>query len=279
MKGVNGDMKAMIYATKKRDDDAAVVQQGDEVFLSTTETLPGVSYAPLDEEEFPSNTNTTTTSMMEDAATAPRRDIRVQVIYNIFLTNGLYSIGVMILSLPFFFWPFVTRQAASIVLTVSCILLTASYFGAMFARKAPRVAIGMLGVMFFASVGIIGPSSNLTGNVAPIQLMFMLFVECMAIVFYARFSPQSISTVYAMMYMAIGALIVWAISIAVFVVERDWVSGTIILIIAGLCTAYHGLQIRLTEARYNLSWEDTILSIVQFYCDPILLVVAMARAN
>ncbi len=268
-------MKAMIYATKKRDDDAQVVQQGDDVFISTTERLPGVSYSPLPELVVELDSS----SMMEEAASAPRRDIRVQIIYNMFLANGLACMCVLLLSMPFFFWPFVTRQVAITVMCISCVLFAIAYALSIFVRKRPSLALCCLSSMGISLTCIVGTAANLSANVAPIQLIVMLFVQSMSVVAYARLSPQFISTVTAMVYMTISSLVVWAISIAVFVVERDWLAGTVILIISTMCIAYHGLEIRLTEARYNLSWDDTILSMVQFYADPILLLVSMAQTN
>ena len=50
--------------------------------------------------------------------------------------------------------------------------------------------------------------------------------------------------------------------------ENDWVGGIIILAVSIVAILYHGWQIRMSEGRYNLSWNDIRLSIIQFYGDP-----------
>ena len=87
---------------------------------------------------------------------------------------------------------------------------------------------------------------------------------------YTKLSPRMIETVPAMAFMFVVTLIIWATFIFAFVEEANWMGGLVILGVSFLAILYHGWQIRMSEGRYSLSWDDVRVSIIQFYGDPIL---------
>lgn len=72
------------------------------------------------------------------------------------------------------------------------------------------------------------------GNVAPFQLMANIWIQALIVSVYTKLSPRSISTMYALVYMCVGSIAVWGIFIIAFVVDHDWIAGTVILIL-GSC--------------------------------------------
>jgi len=117
---------------------------------------------------------------------------------------------------------------------------------------------------------LIGAVASLVGNPAPIQLAAIVWGQSLAIVLYAKYSPVMLSLYYSAAYMSLATLIIWGISIAAFVVQKDWISAVAILCVSAGCVVWNTLQIWLCEEHrdYNLGWDDGVLSIVQFYGSP-----------
>ncbi len=258
---------------KKKDDDARFIVSAGELYAETTAPLP---QEPQFTVAVPNPTNE---GLLEAAAVAPRTDIRIQVICTTFIAHNIASLACLAIGLPFFFWP-MTRSAV-VGLIVSCILQLVFYLTMIFSRKRnPNVSLGAFVGWVLTCGVIVGCASSLLGNIAPIQLMAMIWIESLIIIIYAKRSPQDISTGWALLYMCIGAVAVWGIFIAEFVIERDWISGTIILLLGLGCAVYHAFQLRMSEVHlFNASWEDMILSIAHFYGEPVILMIDKFCAN
>lgn len=251
----------------KKDDDATVTQIGGSVFVETTMPVARPPPPPPLTDDF----------LLEDAATAPRPDVRIQLVCNIFIVNSVVTLVWIAITLPFFSW----GGFARIVLIAACVLQLAFYLAFVFMRefKQPPVAICIVWLCWVVTMGIaFGAVTSLLGNVAPLQLEAMLWVQSLVVIVYTKRSPREISAPTAFLCMCIGTMVVWAVCVAEFVVEHDWTSGTVILVVAIFCALYSAHGIRESEVhQYNASWDDLLAAIVQFYGEPVIQLLRKIR--
>lgn len=253
----------------KKDDSARLIMSGDELFIETTGGLPNSLGDEMITVTIP---NPTDEGLLEAAAVATRPDIRIQTIYNMFVAHSIATLTCLVLALPlYYFQP--AKMPTIILLSTCCGLQTVFYFAMIYASKRhTNAAFGFYVAWTLASTIVVSAVAILLANVAPFQLLAMIWAQTVVIVVYTKLSPRMIKTEYALIFMVAITFVVWAISIAAFVIEHDWLSGSVILILGLATSVYHAFQIRISEAHgYNVSWEDTVLSIVQFYGDPVLL--------
>ena len=255
-----GAVAQLLRDTRKKDEDARLIQQGDELYLeSTTNLLENSHYAPLPVENV---------SMMEQAAVLPVPDMRVQSIYYMFLMHHLVMLCVLVISMPIYFVG-LSRLAAIICLSVSLVLFAIFYINMILWRKLyeARISVGCLIGWTLCCAVSIGSGSILLGNIALFQWVVLIWGQTLAVIVYCRLSPRIfVAFPTALLYMCGVTLLIWASSIALFVVERDWFSAIAILLFALVCCGYHVYQInKMEEYAYNSSVADVMLSIVQFY--------------
>jgi hypothetical protein len=270
--------EGLLYDVSKKDDDARLVRDREGViYLETTENLGPAAVTVSSTPPPPSAAST----LIEDSASQPAVDVRVQVVQNMFLAHMLLMLATLLLGTPFYFMQ-APRMALVIVLVcVMCAGFPLSYALMLWWRKSnvQGAAIAYLAwcMNFIVAVGCV---AHLAGNVAVFQWVAVVWAQSIAVIVYAKLTPRgNMYTSHAMLYMAFASLIVWGISIALFYVDHDWLSAGLVLGFAALCIVYHGHEMRACEARYNASWEDAALSVVQFYGDPVLYVVAALDAK
>ncbi|MBX9636556.1 MAG: hypothetical protein K2Q45_03285 [Nitrosomonas sp.] len=261
---MQGSPFQILREVKKKDEDARLVADGDDLYLETT-----ASYNPIDATPATAvAAGGETTSMMEEAAIAPVPDMIVQSTFYMFLLHNLVLLCVFVLSLPLYYAS-PTRHSAVIWLAVSLVLFSIFYCNMLIWRKHyhVRLSIGLLCCWIVCFALSIGSIAVMLQNTAPILLVSMVWAETVAVLIHCKLSPRAIVAFpKAFLYMCSSTFFVWAICIALFVVEHDWPSAVVILIIAVLCCAYHAWQIKKMEHYcYNSSAEDVMLSIVQFY--------------
>ena len=260
----SGAVAQLLRDARKKDEDARLIQQGDNLYLETTigvaaeeEESSQAAYAPLPGP-----------SMMEQAATSPIPDMRIQSIFYMFLLHHLILLCVFVFALPIYYVG-LSRQATIIVLSASLVLFAILYVNMILWRTyhQARISIGCLAgwtLCFAASMGSIATMLN---NTAPFELVIIVWAQTVAVIVYCRLSPRILVPFpTAFLFMIGTTLLVWSASLALFVVEHDWSSAIVVLVIALACCAYHTFQLRkMEEYAYNSSWADVMLSIVQFY--------------
>jgi hypothetical protein len=258
---------SLLNFASKKDDDARLVLSGDELFLETTQPLPGFAQEPAPTMPNPANDN-----LLMDAATAPLADIRIQALYIVFLVHSIACLACLLFALPIYYLA-TDRAVAIVFLCAGCVGQSVAYFVMIFLRRRHvRIAISVYAVWVVCWVFIVGPIAVLTGNVAPFQLVAMIWAESMVVIVYTKVSPRMISARFAFVYMLIAAVVIWGIFIWAFVIDHDWDAGLIILSFGMVCAIYHANQISVSEEHnYGMSWNDTVLSIIQFYGEPVLM--------
>lgn len=263
----------IVYQVAKKDDDSLIIYDdltGGTV-LETTLNLNGA----LQEILPPPPT------LMEMAAGEPTVDVRVRVVRVMFLVNSLFLLACLLFGLPLYMWHTTLRTAIIIILAVSAggVFPLAYSLSIWFVsnKQHHQYALIALATWWIAGIFIIGTSANLAGDAAPFQFVLMLWAQCVSMLIYTRVSPRFLSTTHAMLFMALATMCIWGVSIVVFFYDHDWISAAIVLVLALACIPYHGYQIRAAESRYSMRQEDLVCAVVQFYGDPVLWVVELAR--
>ncbi len=259
---------ALLNLASKKDDSAQLIMSGGSVFLQTSSPMPRSN----DMELTVSMPNPSDEGLLESAAVAARPDIRIQSIYTMFVAHTIAIVTCLVLALPLYYMH-PPHLVAGVLLSVCCALQAICFIAMLFARKRHvNVAFGFYIAWVIIGAPIVSCIAVLLGNAAPFQFLAIVFMQSLAVVIYTKMSPRMISTIHALIYMLVASVVVWGISIASFVIEHDWLAGTVVLILSVAAAAYHAFQIRVSEAHgYNMSWDDTVLSIIQFYGDPVLL--------
>jgi hypothetical protein len=259
----SGSVAQLLRDTRKKDEDARLIQQGDDLYLETTILESSAEYAPMPQQQ-----QENVASMMEHAATSPVPDMRVQSIYYMFLLHHLVLLCVLVFALPIYYIG-LSRQATIIVLSTSLVLFSILYVNMIFWRKfyQARVSMACLAGWTLCFAASIGSIATMLNNTAPFQLVISVWAQTVAVIVYCRLSPRILVPFpTAMLFMMGTMLLVWASGLALFVVEHDWRSAVVVLCISLACCVYHTFQLkRMEEYAYNSSWADVMLSIVQFY--------------
>ncbi len=262
----------LVYQVIKKDDDAQVLDNS--TVLETTLDLGGALCEIVPPPPPPP-------TLMELSAGEPTVDVRVRVVRVMFLVNSLFLLSCLLFGLPLYMWHTTLRTAIIVILAVAAggVFPLAYSLSIWFISNKQQhpYALAALGTWWIASIFIIGTSANLAGDAAPFQFVLMLWAQCVVMLVYTRVSPRFLSTMHAMLFMALATMCIWGVSIVVFFYDHDWISAAIVLVLALACIPYHGHQIRAAESRYSMRQEDLISAVVQFYGDPVLWVVELAR--
>lgn len=207
----------------------------------------------------------------EDMSLEPQADIRVQNIVLMFAANAIiHFTWFLIIGILYYLNDNTWAREVGVILISSSVPLFVFWYFLMIYVRTDYPIIATISICMWIICGglMLGSISVLTHKIFPIQLVLLLLFQSLSVMGYAKFSPRMVETLKAMAFMFIITLMVWASFIFSFVEENDWVGGIIILAVSIVAILYHGWQIRMSEGRYNLSWNDIRLSIIQFYGDP-----------
>lgn len=273
-------IKSLANAQKKDDDLKLLETDSGEMYVETNQSLYGTTQ--MSPCSTPSSFGlmksasdfVTDDSMMDNVVGDPLPDIRVQSITFMFLSNFAVLMSWIIVSALFYSLMNSIPVVIPIVLvSIFSVLFSVWYIVMLVTRKeypvAARVALGMFvfsGAVMFWSI------TALAHNFAAILFLILPAFQSMSVVAYAKISPRFISTVKAMAIMLLTSILTWLVFIFTFVTQQDWIGGSVVGILSLFIILYHGYQIRIIEGRYNVSWNDIQLSVIQFYGDPCLLV-------
>ena len=270
-------MSSLLQSIFKKDDDARALQdRAGNIYIETDQPI---STSIMDDAANSVDALVKDTvfndHILEDAIVEPIPDIRVKTIMYMFMANAAVMMLWFLIGGTLYYWNMVwSNTASAIVMGIASAGFVFLYVLMLCLREIhSTVALCSLCGWVLCGAVMMGGIASLTHKVAPIQLIMLILLQSFCMLAYTKLSPRFVSAIHSMAYMFVVTLLVWAIFVFAFVWERDWVGGIIILIISFLVIGYHGWQIRIVEGRYNLSWEDIQLSIIQFYGDIILQVL------
>lgn len=204
---------------------------------------------------------------------APVADIHVRTIGHLFA--GTSGVGLIwsLTSLGFYTWMNSIHPLVSIVtLSISATLFIVLYI-LMIAARRTNAEIAMGALMGWAVSGalVMGSCVALMRSVAPVQLALLFFNQSLALVAYTKLSPREIDSTHALLIVQGTGLFVWCCCVYSFIMDEQWRAGMILFILSVSSGFYCWHQVRVAANRYNLTWTDAQLSVIQFYSDPIKL--------
>lgn len=255
----------------KKDDDATLIHvlETDELLLETNQPID----TGIDLEAALPNEN-----LLQDAADAPMIDVQVQLVYFVFVVAAGMALCIMLFgSLPY--WLLLKDASAEVVwgLFYGSLALVVMIYGALvFFRKKAQIAVGLLLGWMLALILFTGATAAILQDIAPFQFMTMMWAQTLVIVIYTRLSIQYISTLWALVYMSVASLVVWAISIYAFSIEHDWITAIVLLGCAICAVGYNGFEIHRVQTRFHLSTESKTEAVVCYYVDPIVWVFKLS---
>lgn len=216
--------------------------------------------------------------LIENAASEPLMDVEVQLVYYTFIVSAGVSFVAMILSsVPYWLLSVdETRAVAAAALWAFAIIAAALY--ALLAAVFHRLTRHHRALLLWLFVGWVFSATMATGalaavlrKLAPIQFVTVIWVQSVTMIAYAKLSFRYVSPTWAMCYMLLSTLVVWGVCIYAFVVENDWISGCVVLLLGVAMVAYHTAEIRAIQGRgYAVSAEDRIDAVMRYYVDPLL---------
>lgn len=249
---------------RKKDSDARIFREGNDLILETTIPL-------LSEEEPTPILNGANLFVVQKEAP----DIQVQVVHRIFLAHQFVTFGWFVLCLPLYFWDFGNVALVSLLVISTCVSVI-MYVSAFALRKTNANAAFSLYVCWALCLGtMLGCVTGMTDSWIPLQLELLLWAQCIAMIAYTKWSSRYINYSTCFVFMVVATLVVWCIFIAAFIEQHDWPAAGVLLIVALACCAYNTFAIWrcCTHHAYNVAWPDTVRSIVNFYCELILLIL------
>lgn len=225
--------------------------------------------------------STDESSLLHDSALQSQLpDVRVQVIYYMFLVNAIFCVGcILVGAIPYYHY--FGRRATEYAFIGVAIGWSLTYVLMSFAvfEQYLQVALWIAGLWAILTAAFIGFASALSYNISPIQFMLVSFAQSITMVIYTRLSNRYVSVVLSGVYMLIASVLAWILCIYGFVVENDWISAGVIAVLAIALVFYNTMQIQNTASRYDASWEKGVTAVLQYYCDYMVKIFKCAIKN
>lgn len=270
----------VLYDVSKRDDDAQIViMQNGDAYLETQEDVekhhPAAS-AYMSDPTVPTMLSkvigmVADETLLEDAMQARPLDVRVTIIYRIFMAHQVLLFVAMMFALPFYYWPvshtffIVAAVLGSVGWALSYTMLVA-WAWAYWPYSTVYIPVGIIVVWMICWSTVFGVAAGMSQESAPFVLLVMMWSQCITIIVYCKRSLSQPNGKFAALYMGTATVAVWLLSILSYESGGDWITGVIVLLIALAFIPYNVYQIRSTEGRFSVSMQDSVRAVVEFYC-------------
>jgi hypothetical protein len=204
---------------------------------------------------------------------APVADIHIRTIGHLFAGTSAVSLTWSLTSIGFYTWMNAIHPLVSIVtLSISATLFIVLYILMIAARRTnPDIAMGAFMGWALSGALVMGSCTALARSIAPVQLSLLLLNQSLSLVAYTKLSPREINSTHALLIVLGTGLFVWCCCVYSFIVDEQWRAGMVIFILGAISGVHCWYQLRAAANRYNLTWTDAQLSVIQFYGDPIKL--------
>jgi len=220
-------------------------------------------------------------NLLEKDALKPTNEIRVNIIFYIFTVHSFVClICVLIGAIPYYHYFGKANTTTGFIICLSLsfffyLLMAILVSSKNFTKNGWIFYSAFLvgGIWLILSAFSFGYFSALIYNISPIQFMFILWAQSIAVVAYSRTIKKDISMYKCVGLMAFSGTLVWCFSIYGFVVESDWIAAGVIFCVSLFSLIYNGKQIENTEDKYDASFEQTSLACFHFYCSDLVYII------
>ena len=258
-------LEGLLHLIRKKDDDAQVIQviepdQESHIEIETDLELDALVADPADQP-----------CLLEEAAQAPLTDVYVSIMYFVFMRVSIMLIfSLLVGSIAFFLFQSLNKTYVIVCLSISWfVFLVVFSLACGFVKSRVHAAYALVpgyAASFGVGVGILGA---LLKTLSALQVLVMLFVQCIVLVAYTHFSPRGISAWQAAFYAFVAMLLVWSIGIYAFVLQNDWVQAAIILSIGIFVVGYNIFFIRIAKGKFTAAEEEKERALVYYLTMPI----------
>ena len=259
---------------KKRDDDVSVeLVDGSAGVYRVTTVLPlgEMNMEGMAVQTSPPEEPTTT----ENLFAMPPENVSILMVKYLFMALALYAFCAMLFSLPLYMWH--VPEGALIALQVLGavgVLLSYSVMCILHGHVAQKLELSIIPLFtWFTSLTLLlAAAAGLSHSLVPYQLLALWWVQCVAVVIYLQWmgsTTHHVSRLHAILCMALATLIIWALSIATFVNDSDWIASLGLLCIgfASLIYASYQMQGAIEERRYAKTRVDLLSALINYYTD------------
>ena len=194
-------------------------------------------------------------------------DIRVKIIYQIFVSHAVGSMVAMLLAgIPYFYY--IGKHESHLALVVCSSAMVFTYIALIFStlKKYTTLMIACITMLWFCAAGVTGFLSATIYNVAPIQFLAVVWAQSIAVIVYCVHSPHHLELLVTGILLAGATVITLLLSVYSFTVEHDWLAVGVLVLTSGLLGAYNLLAIERTAVRYDASFEQGVRAVSDYFC-------------
>lgn len=257
--------EGLVTSIVKRDDDAAILRTEDgDLYLETNQFL--------DEDEEISFTNA---NLLSDAARAKPLDANIRPLFVLFLITQSLSLQMLLFALPLYYWPL--NQTARIIILVLAANGWIAFYAASIALPAHALILGEFWIL--SCTAMVGSIAGLTQSTIPFILMGLLWIQQMSMFIYIHWADSSVSYVHGGIIMFGATTCIWTVNIVTYGSAHEWIGGIVCLLLAWLAVFYNVWQIKMGHKRYHNGTRDIVRSLVNYYADPVLMVMQKINAH
>ena len=229
-----------------------------------------------DEEDEPFlNVDVLNPNIMDVGTSGPSEALGIKVVR--FMFGAALGQSLIIIGLGFLIFklsarlPIYDKRAALIIMwvivTINLLILT-------WVRKSTKASIVFLVFLTSGMSLIVGFTSILLGDIAPIQFMTIIYGQTVAISGYTFVSPHYIDLRMFAALSCFATVLVWCVGIFTFYNDHDWPTAIFILILGFGVTIYYVAQIKYST-RYHLG--EKLEAFTGMFVDPILVTMDLIK--
>lgn len=195
----------------------------------------------------------------------PLQDPYIILLFYMFSCNAILTLfAILVASIPYYYYfGYEFTREGFLVTGANCILFYIFFFVA-FSTKHIKTAIA-LWILWWLSFSIfIGFISASIYNISLIQWLLISWAQSIAMIVYIR--TMKIEWYFTLSLLSAISICVWTLSIYGFIVENDWIMSGVIAGLSVLLVAYNMWQIKHVKGNFDLSWEQSMMVCLQYYC-------------
>jgi len=266
----------MLTSLLKKDDTAKILEIDSRTGAVVIESERDLVYEGLLVEE-PRLVSPLDSELIQRDVSGILADIPVRIIFVVFCANAVISFLSMLFAfIPYWMLAFdETRHVTYIVLGVWAFLSTTLYILMVWKRRSKLAGPLLIGWAFVWTF-LVGILAAIIENITPIIAMTMIFGQSISIIAYTVVSPKYVDRWVSFFIMLGISIAIWVIAIYIFIEQNVWISAVCILVWAVITSLYSSWEIG-QIGRYILNDEERIMAIIQFYGDPLLILMGKLR--
>ena len=195
-------------------------------------------------------------------------DVDIEILVQVFLANAIiafYTLNIGII--PYAMLANLSQNTANYLAASLLVVASISYITMIFFRSLVSIVIWASCFAFG-----MGALAFLLNDISPLQTCSIIFVQSLSFIVYANISRRAISGKMTALLMFISGGVTWLVGIYVFIEQKDWITGVILVGLVILFAVYSVIYVLYGE-RYSLSNEHIAEAVCQYLGMPIYFIL------